>query len=92
MVRLTITISDDTHERLRYRAARDNKTIGQVIEEELDAAVAARRERLREIMAKARANAAGAPLMSEDEVMDLAVRATHEVREEMAAEPAARCS
>jgi hypothetical protein len=86
MARLTITLPDHLHERLRYKAARDNKTIGQVIEEELDFAVEGRRQRLREIMDRARANAAKAPAMSEDEVMELAVRLTHEVREEMAAE------
>jgi len=58
MARLTITLPDERHERLRYRAARENKSIGQIIEEELKSAEDARRERILATLALARANAA----------------------------------
>lgn len=92
MARLTITLPDSTHERLRYRAARENKSIGQVIEAELEAADDARRERIRAIMAKAQSHAENAPPMTEEELLELGVKLTHQVREEMAAEQASDCS
>ena len=86
MVRLTISLTDERHERLRYRAAREKKAIGQLIEEELAAADDARRQRLSEFVRKARANAETAPPLSDEELMALGIRLTHEVREEMSAE------
>ena len=86
MARFTITLPDERHERLRYRAARENKSIGQVIEDELRAADEARRATLAALIEKGRANAEKAPPMTDDELMDLGMRLAHEVREEMAAE------
>ncbi|MGB4861630.1 MAG: hypothetical protein WBO97_04150 [Tepidiformaceae bacterium] len=89
MARLTITLSDRTHKELKVRAAMSGDSIGNLLEGAVaDQRALARIESLR-LVAKAHANAKQAPEISDDEVMDLAVRLTREVRDEMAAERAA---
>ena len=86
MARLTITLPDDVHRQLKMRAARKGKSIANVIESDINEAGQFRRERILETLARARENSAKAPPMTEEEFMDMAVRLSHEVREEMAAE------
>ena len=86
MARLTITLSDDRHEKLRMRAARRHVSIASLIEDDLKAAEEARVQEIRMIIERGRRNAEAAPPLTEDELMELAVRLTHEVREEMASE------
>ena len=86
MARLTITLSDERHQQLKMRAARQGKSIANVIECDLHDADQFRRERILATLAKARENSAEAPPMSEDEFMEMAVKLSHQVREEIAAE------
>jgi plasmid stability protein len=91
MARLTITLSDERHQQLRMRAAKRGKSIGQLIEEELDAADERARKEFLAILEKAWQHADTVePALSEEEMMDLAVDVTHEVRAEIARERAAR--
>jgi hypothetical protein len=76
MARLTITLSDETHRNLKVRAALHDRTIGDLIEEELAIAREARRKRALETLDKLQELAApSVGGMTEDEVMELAVEA-----------------
>jgi plasmid stability protein len=87
MARLTITLPDDLHTQLRLRAAHSGETIGQLLTRAVEDQKELARVRMREIMEAARAHAATVePHLTEDEVMELAIRETHAVREEMARE------
>jgi predicted CopG family antitoxin len=84
MARLTITLSDDVHRRLKLRAASSGETIGRLIERALDDQRELARARVMALLEKAWANQTPeAARLSEDELMEEAVAITHEVREEM---------
>jgi len=84
MARLTITLSDDRHRRLKMQAAYQGTTIGHLIEEGLEAKEELARQTLLALLDKAQTNAAGvSPQLSEDELMELAVAETRAVRREM---------
>ncbi len=87
MARLTITLSDERHRKLKSQSALRGKSIAQLIEEGLQEADMRLREEGLRILALARSNAAEAePKLTEDELMELAIEVTHEVRREMAEE------
>jgi plasmid stability protein len=87
MARLTITLSDETHRNLKVRAALHDRTIGDLIEEELAIAREARLARIKATFDEASRNAAEFfGDMTEDEIMDWAVEQTRAVRAEMAQE------
>ena len=84
MARLTITLSDERHRRLKMQAAYQGTTIGHLIEEGLEAKEELARQTLLALLDKAQTNAAGvSPQLSEDELMELAVAETRAVRREM---------
>lgn len=86
MARLTITLPDSVHRDLKIRAASTGSTIGELIQEGLEARKELARRRVIEFTASARAHAAETePRLNDDEIMDLAVAETHAVREERAA-------
>jgi len=58
MARLTITLSDERHQQLKIRAARQGTTIGAIIEKELALLEESNRHRAMELTRKARENAA----------------------------------
>jgi hypothetical protein len=83
MARLAITLSDETHRKLKVQAALYDKTIGAIIEEELDLAREARRQRITAILDEASRNASEfVKDMSDDEIMELAVQETRAMRRE----------
>lgn len=87
MARLTITLSDERHRQLKVRAAIRGKSITRLIEESLEAADLRGGEEGLRLMALAQANAALAePRLSEEELMQLAIDVTHDVRREVAEE------
>jgi hypothetical protein len=87
MARLTITLSDETHRDLKVRAALHDRTIGDLIEEEITIAREARRKRALETLEELQTMSAPSVAdMTEDEIMELAVEATREVRRQLAAE------
>jgi hypothetical protein len=93
MARLTITLPDDVHRELRLRSASSGLPIGELIAQAIDDQRLLARERLRQLMQAAAANASvGEPALTEDEVMELAIQETHAVREEVAAERRRRSS
>ena len=84
MARLTITLSDERHRRLKMQAAYQGTTIGHLIEEGLEAKEELARQTLLALLDKAQTNAARvSPQLSEDELMELAVAETRAVRREM---------
>jgi len=91
MARLTITLSDERHQQLRMRAAKCGKSIGQLIEDELDQADERARKEFTAILEKAWAHAdAVRPDATDEEVMEFALELTHDVRRQMADERASR--
>ena len=77
MSRLTITLDDDIHQALKETAARQGRTIGQIVEEGLllrgiKPVLSARR-----LVAMARANAQ----LSEEEAQAIAIEETRSARE-----------
>jgi len=81
MARLTITLSDERHRRLKMQAASQGKTIGHLIEEGLEAKEELARQTLLALLEQSREHAATLH-MSEDEIMDLAVREVRAIRNE----------
>ena len=90
MARLTITLSDERHRQLKMQAAYRDTTIGALIEQALcDSEKLARQDALRTLQ-KAQRNAAKSNAgMTDDEVMNLAIEITREVRAERASKRAA---
>jgi predicted transcriptional regulator len=76
MSRLTINLDDQIHRALKETAARQNRTIGSIIEESLLLRGIRPVESARELVARARSNSA----MNADEATKLAVRETRRVR------------
>lgn len=80
MARLTITLSDQRHRQLKVRAAQSGKSIGEVIESELQASEQLARERITLILEAAWAHSdAARPAASEDEVANFALELEREV-------------
>ncbi len=78
MPRVTISLSDPTYRALKNIAARQNRSMGSIIEESLEGRGIDLHETAREIVAKARAKAG----LRADEAMALAVEETRRFRAE----------
>ena len=76
MGRLTITLDDSIHQALREAAARQGRSIGKIIEEGLVLRGIKPIESARQLVARARGNAA----LNDDEAMKLAVKETRAAR------------
>jgi hypothetical protein len=74
--RLTITLDDSIHQALKEAAARQGRSIGKIIEEGLVLRGIKPVESARQLVARARRNAARA----DDEAINIAVKETHAVR------------
>ena len=78
MPRLTIKLSDWTHRALKEAAARQNRSMGSIIEESLELRGIRPDDTAEEIVARARAKSG----LSADEAMVLAVEETRRFRDE----------
>ena len=76
MSRLTINLDDKIHRALKETAARQNRTIGSIIEESLNLRGIRTYDSAMDLVAKARANSS----ISSDEAMKLAVAETRRSR------------
>ncbi|HET6654853.1 MAG TPA: CopG family transcriptional regulator [Gammaproteobacteria bacterium] len=76
MSRLTITLPDDRHRALKAAAAQRGKTIGQLVEDSLDAYGIKPEAAVAELLAKARARSG----LTTAEAEKLAVEETRKVR------------
>ena len=76
MSRLTITLDDSIHQALREAAARQGRSIGKIIEEGLVLRGIKPTESARQLVARARGNAA----LNDDEAMKIAVKETRAAR------------
>jgi hypothetical protein len=76
MARLTVTLTDERHAALKEAAARRRRTIGELIEESLEAYGVKSRESAERLVAEARRRA-GLP---EDQALRLALRETRAAR------------
>lgn len=77
MGRLTINITDERQQALKEAAAVRSKTIGQIIEESLDAYGVKTRASAQSIVARARDNAK----LTEAEALELATQETRQARQ-----------
>ena len=78
MPRLTISLADRTHRALREAAARQNRSMGSIIEESLELRGIRPYDTAKEIVARARARSR----LSADEAIVLAVEETRRFRDE----------
>ena len=78
MPRLTISLADRTHRALKEAAARQNRSMGSIIEESLELRGIRPYDTAREIVARARAKSG----LSAEEAMVLAVEETRRFRDE----------
>jgi len=76
MSRLTINLDDKIHRALKETAARQNRSIGSIIEESLKLRGIRTYDSARDLVAKARANST----INKDEAMELAVEETRRSR------------
>lgn len=76
MSRLTITLDDSIHQALKEAAARQGRSIGKIIEEGLVLRGIKPIESARQLVARARANAA----LDDDEAIKVAVKETRATR------------
>lgn len=76
MSRLTITLDDSIHQALKEAAARQGRSIGKIIEEGLVLRGIKPIESARQLVARARANAA----LDDDEAIKIAVKETRATR------------
>ncbi len=77
MARITITLSDEKHRAIKEAAARQGKTIGEIIDESLDFYGIKTAKSAAALVAKARQKAG----LTEDEARKLAVEETRAERE-----------
>lgn len=77
MIRLTISLADRTHRALKEAAARQNRSMGSIIEESLELRGIRPYDAAKEIVAKARAKS----LLDADRAMALAVEETRLFRQ-----------
>ena len=78
MPRLTISLADRTHQALKETAARQNRSMGSIIQESLELRGIRPCDTAREIVAKARAKSG----LNADDAMGLAVKETRRFRDE----------
>lgn len=78
MPRLTISLADRTHRALKDTAARQNRSMGSIIEESLELRGIRPYDTARAIVAKARAKSG----LNADDAMVLAVKETQRFRDE----------
>jgi len=78
MSRLTINLDDKIHQALKETAARQNRSIGSIIEESLQLRGIRTYDSARDLVAKARANSS----ISANEAMTLAVEETKQSRKQ----------
>ena len=78
MPRLTISLADRTHQALKETAARQNRSMGSIIQESLELRGIRPYDTAREIVAKARAKSG----LNADDAMVLAVKETQRFRDE----------
>ena len=78
MPRLTISMADRTHRALKEAAARQNRSMGSIIEESLELRGIRPYDTAREIVARAQSRSG----LSADEAMVLAVEETRRFRDE----------
>jgi predicted transcriptional regulator len=78
MSRLTITLDDNIHQALKEAAARQNRSIGSIIEESLELRGIRTYDNARSIVARARAKAG----LSADKALELAVTETRRARKQ----------
>lgn len=76
MSRLTITLDDSIHQALKEAAARQGRSIGKIIEEGLVLRGIKPMESARQLVVRARANAA----LDDDEAIKVAVKETRATR------------
>ena len=76
MARLTVTLTDERHTALKEAAARRRRTIGELIEESLEAYGVKTRRRAEQLVAEARRRSG----LSEKEGLRLALRETRAAR------------
>ena len=76
MSRLTITLDDNIHQALKEAAARQNRSIGSIIEESLELRGIRTYDSARGIVARARAKSG----LSADKALELAVTETRRAR------------
>ena len=77
MARITITLSDEKHRAIKEAAARQGKTIGEIIDESLDFYGIKTAKSAAALVAKARQKAG----LTEDEARKLALEETRAVRQ-----------
>ena len=77
MIRLTISLADRTHRALKEAAARQNRSMGSIIEESLELRGIRPYDTAKEIVAKARAKSR----LDADRAMELAVEETRLFRQ-----------
>lgn len=78
MSRLTITLDDNIHQALKEAAARQNRSIGAIIQESLELRGIRTSDSAREIVAQARAKSK----LSADRALELAVAETRRARKQ----------
>lgn len=76
MSRLTITLSDEIHQALKEAAARTGRTIGSLIEEGLQLRGIRPMSHTKDLVKKARSNAA----LTEDDALSIALDETRQLR------------
>ncbi len=78
MSRLTITLDDNIHQALREAAARQNRSIGAIIQESLELRGIRTSDSARDIVVRARAKSK----LSADKALELAVTETRRARKQ----------
>jgi predicted transcriptional regulator len=78
MSRLTITLDDNIHQALKEAAARQNRSIGAIIQESLELRGIRTSDSAREIVMRARAKSR----LSADKALELAVTETRRARKQ----------
>ena len=78
MSRLTITLDDNIHQALREAAARQNRSIGAIIQESLELRGIRTSDSARDIVIRARAKSK----LSADKALELAVTETRRARKQ----------
>ena len=78
MSRLTITLDDNIHQALREAAARQNRSIGAIIQESLELRGIRTSDSARDIVMRARAKSR----LSSDKALELAVTETRRARKQ----------
>lgn len=86
MAKVTLTLSEDRFGQLSSRAAVEGRSLSEVVEAELERADSVAVASVMTLLDRARAAAAEAGELSDEDVMKTAIELAHEVRDEMAFE------